>query len=249
MTSSSGTGSAATNRTTPGSSSSSRRPPATARACSSPSPSRPTRNEPDTAAFGRRQRDVRRGFSLPPAIGSRTIIDGDVHPFRTLSFLRSEPNRFASVVGRDVGDGASPITPSDYINTQFDASLSWVDIEWLRTVWDGPIVAKSIQRVDDAVHAAHLGVEAVALSNHGGRQLDGAPAIFDLVAPVAEAVADRAEISCDGGNRRGSDIVKVAAAGATAAMAGRAFLYALSAAGERGVDRLLEWFAATRCAR
>jgi L-lactate dehydrogenase (cytochrome) len=196
----------------------------------------------DTAVFGRRERDVRRGFSLPPAIGPRTIIDGVRHPSWTWAFVRSEPIRFANVVGRDVGDGASPVTLSDYINTQFDPALSWGDVDWLRSVWDGPIVLKGVQTVDDAVLAAERGVEAVALSNHGGRQLDGAPAAFSLVAPVADAVGGRVEIICDGGVRRGSDIVKAVAAGATGAMAGRAYLYALGAAGERGVDRVLEWF-------
>jgi L-lactate dehydrogenase (cytochrome) len=98
--------------------------------------------------------------------------------------------------------------------------------------------------VADAELAADKGVDAIALSNHGGRQLDGAPATFDLVAPVADAVGGRIEIICDGGVRRGSDIVKAIAAGATAAMAGRSYLYALGAAGERGVDRVLEWFRA-----
>jgi len=196
----------------------------------------------DTAVFGRRERDVRHGFSLPPAIGPRTIVDGALHPAWTWAFVRSEPIRFANVVGRDVGDGASPVTLSDYINTQFDPSLSWGDVDWLRTVWDGPIVLKGVQTVDDAVLAAERGVEAIALSNHGGRQLDGAPAAFSLVAPVADAVGGRIEILCDGGVRRGSDIVKAVAAGATGAMAGRAYLYALGAAGERGVDRVLEWF-------
>lgn len=198
----------------------------------------------DTAVFGRRERDVRRGFSLPPTIGPRTLIDGAVHPAWTLAFMRSEPIRFANVVGRDVGDGASPVNLSDYINTQFDPALSWDDIDWLRSVWDGPIVVKGIQRVDDAVRAADAGVEAICLSNHGGRQLDGAPATFDLVAPVADAVGGRAEIICDGGIRRGSDILKAVSAGATAAMAGRAYLYGLGAAGERGVDRVLDWFRA-----
>jgi L-lactate dehydrogenase (cytochrome) len=198
----------------------------------------------DTAVLGRRERDVRRGFSLPPAIGPGTIVDGLLHPGWTLDFVRSEPIRFANVVGRHVGDGASPVTLADYVNAQFDPSLSWADVEWLRSIWDGPIVVKGIQTVDDAVLAADAGVDAIALSNHGGRQLDGAPAIFDLVAPVADAVGDRTEIICDGGVRRGSDIVKAVAAGATAAMAGRAYLYALGAAGERGVDRLLGWFAA-----
>lgn len=197
----------------------------------------------DTAVLGRRERDVRRGFSLPPAIGPRTFVDGMLHPGWTLDFLRSEPIRFANVVGRDVGDGAAPVTLADYVNAQFDPSLSWDDVEWLRSVWDGPIVLKGVQSVADAAIAADSGVAAVALSNHGGRQLDGAPAAFDLVAPVADAVGGRVAIICDGGVRRGSDIVKVVAAGATAAMAGRAYLYALGAAGERGVERMLEWFA------
>jgi L-lactate dehydrogenase (cytochrome) len=196
----------------------------------------------DTAVFGRRERDVRRGFSLPPTIGPGTILDGALHPAWTWSFVRNEPIRFANVVGRDVGDGAAPVTLSDYINTQFDPALSWADVDWLRSVWDGPIVIKGVQTVDDAVLAAERGVEAIALSNHGGRQLDGAPAAFSLVAPVADAVGGRTEIICDGGVRRGSDIVKAVAAGATACMAGRAYLYALGAAGERGVDRVLGWF-------
>ena len=198
----------------------------------------------DTAVFGRRERDVRRGFSLPPSIGPGTILDGALHPAWTLAFVRGEPIRFANVVGRDVGDGASPVNLSDYINTQFDPGLSWSDVDWLRSVWDGPIVIKGIQTVEDAVLAADAGVEAIALSNHGGRQLDGAPSALSLVAPVADAVGGRTEIICDGGVRRGSDIVKALAAGANAVMAGRAYLYALGAAGERGVDRLLDWFRA-----
>src|SRR4051794_15891772 len=196
----------------------------------------------DTAVLGRRERDVRRGFSLPPTIGPRTLIDGALHPSWTWAFVRSEPIRFANVVGRDVGDGASPVTLSDYINTQFDPALSWHDVDWLRSVWSGPIVIKGIQTVADARLAADAGVEAIALSNHGGRQLDGAPASFALVAPVADAVGGRVEIICDGGVRRGSDIVKAVAAGANAGMAGRAYLYALGAGGERGVDRVLSWF-------
>jgi L-lactate dehydrogenase (cytochrome) len=196
----------------------------------------------DTAVLGRRERDVRRGFSLPPAIGPRTLLDGVVHPAWTLAFARSEPIRFANVVGQSVGDGSSPVTLADYINTQFDPALSWRDVDWLRTVWDGPIVLKGIQRVEDSVRAADLGVEAIALSNHGGRQLDGAPASLDLVVPVADAVGDRVEIICDGGVRRGSDILKAVASGATATMAGRAYLYGLGAAGEPGVDRVLQWF-------
>ena len=135
------------------------------------------------------------------------------------------------------------MTLSDYIGAQFDPGLSWADLDWLRSVWDGPVVVKGIQCVDDARTAASLGVEAISLSNHGGRQLDGAPATLPLVAPVADAVGDRTEILCDGGVRRGSDIVKAVAAGATACTAGRAYLYALGAGGERGVERLLGWWA------
>lgn len=198
----------------------------------------------DTAVFGRRERDVRRGFSLPPTIGLRTLLDGALHPSWTLAFVRSDPIRFANVVGRDVGDGASPVTLSDYINAQFDPALSWDDVDWLRSIWDGPIVVKGIQTVADAVLAAERGVDVVCLSNHGGRQLDGAPATLPLVGPVRDSVGDRTEIICDGGVRRGSDVVKAVAAGADAAMAGRPYLYALGAAGEAGVDRLLGWFAA-----
>ncbi|CAB4324383.1 unannotated protein [freshwater metagenome] len=196
----------------------------------------------DTAVFGRRERDVRRGFSLPPTIGAGTIIDGLRHPAWTMAFLCNEPIRFANVVGRSVGDGSSPVNLSDYINSQFDPALAWSDIEWLRSIWSGRIVVKGIQRVEDAIIAADLGVDAIALSNHGGRQLDGSPATLSLVSPVADAVGGRAQIICDGGVRRGSDIVKAIAAGADAVMAGRAYLYALGAAGEVGVDTLLGWW-------
>jgi L-lactate dehydrogenase (cytochrome) len=194
----------------------------------------------DTAVLGRRERDVRRGFSLPPKIGLGTLIDGAVHPGWTWRFLRSEPIRFANVQeSADVGDGTTAVTLSDYVNTQFDPGLSWRDVEWMRSEWHGPLVIKGIQTVDDARLAAEAGVEAIALSNHGGRQLDSAPAPLDLVAPVADAVGDRLEIICDGGVRRGSDIVKAVALGARACMAGRAYLYGLGAAGERGVDHAL----------
>jgi L-lactate dehydrogenase (cytochrome) len=193
----------------------------------------------DTAVLGRRERDVRRGFSLPPKIGLGTLVDGALHPGWTWDFVRSEPIRFANVAGQDVGDGSSAVSLADYINSQFDPSLSWRDLDWLRSIWNGPIVVKGIQTVADAVLAADAGVAAIALSNHGGRQLDTAPAPFDLIAPVADAVGDRLEILCDGGVRRGSDIVKAVAAGARACMAGRAYLFGLGAAGERGVDHVL----------
>jgi L-lactate dehydrogenase (cytochrome) len=201
----------------------------------------------DTAVLGRRERDVRRGFSLPPKIGLGTLLDGAVHPAWTWAFVRAEPIAFANVVGRrskggsnSVGDGSDPVSLADYINTQFDPSLSWRDIEWFRERWSGKVVLKGIQTVDDACLAADAGVDAIALSNHGGRQLDGAPPPIELVAPVADAVGGRVAIICDGGVRRGSDIVKALALGADACMIGRAYLYGLGAAGERGVDHVLE---------
>jgi len=195
----------------------------------------------DTAVLGRRERDVRRGFTLPPKIGLGTLIDGAVHPGWTLQFVRSDPITFANVVGSggDVGDGSEAVNLSAYINSQFDPSLSWRDLEWFRSAWDGPIIIKGIQTVEDAIIAADAGVDAIALSNHGGRQLEGAPAPIELVAPVADAVGGRVEIICDGGIRRGGDVVKAVALGATACMIGRAYLYGLGAAGERGVDHVI----------
>ncbi len=191
----------------------------------------------DTAVLGRRERDVRRGFSLPPKVGLETIIDGIRHPRWTSDFLRAEPIQFANVKGSSaVGDGSTPVTLSDYINSQFDPALSWSDIEWFRDNWPGMIMIKGVQTVEDAEIAADMKLDGVILSNHGGRQLDYAPSPIDLVAPVADAVGDRTAVICDGGVRRGSDIVKAVAMGADACMIGRAYFYALGAAGERGVD-------------
>jgi L-lactate dehydrogenase (cytochrome) len=193
----------------------------------------------DNPVFGKRERDVRRGFTIPPQVGPSTLIDGAIHPGWTWAFVRAEPIRFANVVGRDVGDGASAVTLADYINTQFDPTLSWRDVEWLRDVWNGPLVVKGVQTVADARLAADVGVDAIALSNHGGRQLDDAPTPISLVAPVVDALGDRVEIICDGGVRRGSDIIKAVALGARAVSIGRAYLYGLGAAGERGVDHVV----------
>lgn len=195
----------------------------------------------DTAVLGRRERDVRRGFSLPPKIGLDTIIDGALHPGWTWDFVRADPIHFANMTGADVGDGSTPVSLSQYINSQFDPSLSWDDITWFQENWPGKVMIKGVQTVDDAVIAADQGLDGVILSNHGGRQLDGAPAPIDLVAPVADAVGGRTEIICDGGVRRGSDIVKAVALGANACMIGRAYFYALGAAGEVGVDWVLNF--------
>jgi L-lactate dehydrogenase (cytochrome) len=193
----------------------------------------------DTAVFGKRDRDQRRGFTLPPKIGPSTIVDGIFHPTWTWRFITSEPIIFSNLIGRSSHDGTSAVSLSQTFHTQHDSSVSWKDIEWMRRHWDRPIVIKGIQTVEDAVLAADAGVEAIVLSNHGGRQLDGAPVPLELLPRVVDAVGGRIEVICDGGVRRGSDIVKAVALGANACMAGRAYLYGLAAAGEAGVDHVL----------
>jgi isopentenyl diphosphate isomerase/L-lactate dehydrogenase-like FMN-dependent dehydrogenase len=126
------------------------------------------------------------------------------------------------------------------VNAQFDSTLTWDDIDWLRTCWDGPIVVKGIQSVADARIAADRGIEAIVISNHGGRQLDGAPATIDLVAPVVDAVGDRLEVLVDGGVRRGTDVLVALALGARAVLVGRPVLWGLAAGGEAGAAHVLE---------
>ncbi len=196
----------------------------------------------DLAVLGRRERDVRRGFSLPPKIGLDTIVDGIRHPVWTWKFAGSEPIRFANVTGSGGNDGTTAVDLAEFTNSQFRIDLSWSDLDWFRSIWDGPIVVKGIQTVADAVIARDVGFDAVCLSNHGGRQLDGAPATLGLVEPCREAVGADVEIIVDGGSRRGSDLLKARALGADSVMVGRSYLYALGAAGEQGVDFVLDLY-------
>ena len=196
----------------------------------------------DTAVFGRRDRDVRRGFTLPPKIGLETFIDGIRHPRWTLDFVTHEPITFSAVAGRGDVDGSTAITLSDYVNSQFDASLSWRDLDWVRSESGLPIMLKGIQTATDARTAVSEGVEAIALSNHGGRQFDGSPAPIELLPDVMDAVGDGIEVLIDGGVRRGSDVVKAVALGARAVMFGRPYLYGLGAAGELGVEWVIDYF-------
>ncbi|MGD9795476.1 MAG: alpha-hydroxy acid oxidase, partial [Acidimicrobiia bacterium] len=140
------------------------------------------------------------------------------------------------------GDGSTAVSLSTYVNSQFDPSLQWRDLDWLRGHWDGPIIVKGIQSVADAERTVAAGAEGLVISNHGGRQLDGAPATADLIAPIADAVGGQIAVVVDGGIRRGSDVVKAVALGADACMIGRAYLYGLAAAGERGVAHVLDLF-------
>jgi L-lactate dehydrogenase (cytochrome) len=194
----------------------------------------------DTAVFGRRERDVRRGFTLPPTIGLGTIVDGVRHPGWTWAFVRGGPITFANVSGDATRDGSTAVTLSDFVNSQFDTSLSWKDIEWLRSLTKLPVMVKGLGSAADARIAAEEGLAAVVVSNHGGRQLDGAPATLDLLAETVDAVGDGVEVLLDGGVRRGTDLVVARALGARAVLVGRPYLYGLGAGGERGVGHVLD---------
>ena len=194
----------------------------------------------DAAMLGRRERDVRRGFTLPPKMGIDILFEGMIRPSWSLRFAFSEPISFANVAGNTNIDGSTAVDLAAFMNEQFDPTLSWEDVEWMRSLWEGPVLVKGVQSVADAVIARDRGLDGIVLSNHGGRQLDSAPSIVELVQPVAEAVGGDLDIVCDGGVRRGSDIVKALALGATSCMIGRPYLYGLAAAGEEGVDWVIE---------
>ena len=194
----------------------------------------------DAAMLGRRERDVRRGFTLPPKMGIDILFEGMIRPSWSLRFAFSEPISFANVAGNTNIDGSTAIDLAAFMNEQFDPTLSWEDVEWMRSLWEGPVLVKGVQSVADAVIARDRGLDGIVLSNHGGRQLDSAPSIVGLVQPVAEAVGGDLDIVCDGGVRRGGDIVKALALGATSCMIGRPYLYGLAAAGEEGVDWVIE---------
>lgn len=194
----------------------------------------------DTAVLGKRERDVRRGFTLPPTLGVRTILDGLMHPRWLWDFLTHEAITFSNVAQSGSFPKGTAVTLSEFISEQFDPGLSWSDIQWFRDNWSGPIIIKGIQTVADAKIAAHNGLDAIAVSNHGGRQLDGSPATIDLIAPIADALGGATPIICDGGIRRGSDIVKALALGADICSVGRPYLYGLGAAGEKGVQKAIE---------
>ncbi|MBU6201454.1 MAG: alpha-hydroxy-acid oxidizing protein [Acidobacteria bacterium] len=190
----------------------------------------------DTAVLGRRERDVRRGFTLPPKIGPSTLVDGIRHPAWTWNLVRREPITFSSVAGHVGIDGSTAVALSTYVATQFDPSFSWRDIEWVRSEAGMPVMLKGVQSAADVRTAASIGVDAVVLSNHGGRQFEGAPAPLDLLPEVMDSVGESIEVLVDGGVRRGSDVVKAVRLGARAVLIGRPYLYGLAAAGEEGVS-------------
>lgn len=184
----------------------------------------------DLPVGGARLRDVRNGLNIPPDLTLRTVVDGAMHPNWWFNFLTTEPISFASLT-------ATAGTLIDTTDKLFDPGLTFDDIAWLRSQWDGPIVVKGIQTVEDARKAVDHGADAIVISNHGGRQLDRSPTPLRLIRPVVETVGNDAEVYVDGGIMNGADVVASVALGARAAFVGRAYLYGLMAGGESGVRR------------
>jgi len=161
------------------------------------------------------------------------------HPFWSIPSLRGSTFDFANVSHRVDALAGGPMSLFDYIGGQFDRSVTWADVEWLAREWNGPLAIKGVMTPEDAKRAIASGASGVMISNHGGRQLDGAPAPVNQVAAVRDALGDGPDVICDGGIRRGSDVVKACALGATACSIGRPYLYGLAAGGQEGVDRAL----------
>jgi L-lactate dehydrogenase (cytochrome) len=184
----------------------------------------------DVPVAGARHRDTHNGLTVPPALTPRTLVGMVRKPRWLFDTLTTEPVRFESLGAAD--------DVMALLDEVFDASVTLRDVEWLRSEWRGPLVIKGVQRVDDARAVVDAGVDAVAVSNHGGRQLDRAATPLALLPRVADALGDRAEVYLDGGVRSGADVAASVALGARAAFVARPYLYALMAGGERGVDHL-----------
>jgi len=194
----------------------------------------------DTPVAGNRLRDRRSGLSLPPRLTARSLLDFALHPGWSIPALTGARFDLANVSHRTNALATNPMSLFEFIGRQFDPGLTWRDVEWLAAEWNGPLAIKGLMTPEDATRAIRSGASGVILSNHGGRQLDGAPAPIDQVAVVRDALGDGPDVICDGGVRRGSDVVKALALGATACSIGRPYLYGLAAAGEAGVARTLK---------
>ncbi|MEV4170321.1 alpha-hydroxy acid oxidase [Nonomuraea sp. NPDC049709] len=187
----------------------------------------------DVPVAGARLRDVRHGLTIPPALRWRGALEVLRHPAWWFDFLTSEPLRFATVEG-------APADIAGLTNLMFDPSVTIRDLEWIRSAWQGRLLVKGVQRVDDAKDLAAVGVDGIVVSNHGGRQLDRSPTPLELLPEVVAAVGDRTEVFLDGGVRSGADVAAAVALGARACFVGRAYLYGLMAGGEPGVRRVLD---------
>jgi L-lactate dehydrogenase (cytochrome) len=191
----------------------------------------------DLPMRGQRHMDIKNGLTVPPRITLANAFDLATKPAWGISLLRARRRGFGNIEAFLKGSGM--IKSASWANENFDRSLSWRDIEWVRSLWPGKLVLKGILDVEDAKRAAAMGANAIVVSNHGGRQLDGAPSSIAALPRVADAVGDRIEILFDSGIRSGQDVLKALARGARGCLIGRAFLYGLAAAGESGVRRAL----------
>jgi L-lactate dehydrogenase (cytochrome) len=191
----------------------------------------------DLAAHGRRERDARNGFSVPPKISVADAFNALMHPgwlYRTLTGPRLTFANYKTAADEGF------LQLSQHIANQFDPSITWADIQWAKDVWGGPLVIKGILRPDDARRAIDHGADGISVSNHGGRQLDGVPSAIAALPRVVDAADGRVPVFMDGGIRRGADILRARALGATACLVGRAFVYALAALGPAGAARAIE---------
>ncbi len=192
----------------------------------------------DLQLLGQRHKDIKNGLSAPPKLTLGNILNMATKPRWCLGMLGTKRRQFGNIFGhvKGVEDMGSL---SEWTNSQFDPTLDWSSVEFIRKQWDGKLILKGINDVDDAITAAALGVDAIIVSNHGGRQLDGAPATIDMLAAIVDAVGNKVEVWMDSGIRTGMDIFKALALGAKGTMIGRAYVYGLGAAGEQGVTHAL----------
>lgn len=193
----------------------------------------------DTLVAGNRERDLVTGMVMPPKFRFSSMLSFMTHPNWGWNYLTSEKFKLANVADR-ISEGTGKLTSViDYLNNQFDRSITWKDAEQLIQAWGGPFAIKGVMSVEDAQRAVDIGASAVMISNHGGRQLDGSTAPFDQLPEIVDAVGDKLEVILDGGVRRGTHVLKALAMGAKACMIGRGYLYALAAGGQPAVERAL----------
>jgi L-lactate dehydrogenase (cytochrome) len=193
----------------------------------------------DLQVIGQRHRDIKNGMTVPPEIRIKNLIDIATKPAWALGVLHGKRKTFGNIAGHYPGM-ANVTVLSKWISEQFDPALSWKDVEWVKSLWPGKLILKGILDVEDARIAAKTGAAALVVSNHGGRQLDGASSSIAMLPPIADAVGADIEIMFDGGIRSGQDIMRAIALGARSCMSGRAYIYGLGAGGQAGVARAIE---------
>lgn len=193
----------------------------------------------DLQILGQRHKDIKNGLSVPPKITPKQVWEMAIRPRWCAQMLATKRRSFGNIEGHV--DSATDMTSlSTWIQDQFDLNLSWDDVEWVKKKWDGPLILKGILDVEDAKIAAKSGADAMIVSNHGGRQLDGARSSISVLAEIVDAVGDQIEVHMDGGIRSGQDVLKAVALGAKGVYVGRPFLYGLGAMGKQGVTLSLE---------